>query len=374
VKLTWPQALAWRVRQHHLDAPVPRKAMLEVASRLCGLQAQVMSSAELTLWARVDKLAPADVHDALWQDRTLVKSWAMRGTLHLLPAAEYTTWQAALSTYRHYQQPAWLKYFQVSAAELEQLIEAIGEALDGTVASRNELADRVAQITGSKKLGNHVLQSWGSMLKPAAFRGKICFVPSVGQNVRFTRPDSWLKGWHAVEPDAARLDIARRYLSAYAPASAADFARWFAISPADARRLLERLGDEATTVDVDGQKLWMLREDIGVAAKLEPSGSVRLLPAFDQYVLGAPRDRAAFLDLKHKARVYRSQGWISPVLLVDGQMVGVWRHERKGTRLSVAVEPFEPVSQTVKRQTEAEAERLAAFIGGKLEIEWISAS
>jgi hypothetical protein len=101
---------------------------------------------------------------------------------------------------------------------------------------------------------------------------------------------------------------------------------------------------------------------------------VRLLPAFDQYVLGAPRDSAAFLDPKHKARVYRSQGWISPVLLVDGQMVGVWRHERKGSRLAVTVEPFERVAPSVKQKAEAEAERLAAFVGGKLEVEWISAS
>ena len=88
--------------------------MLNVASELCGLHAQVMSSAELTLWARVEGLGPEAVKKALWKDRSLVKLWAMRGTLHLLTAADYPTWQAALSTYDHYRRPGWAKYFGVT--------------------------------------------------------------------------------------------------------------------------------------------------------------------------------------------------------------------------------------------------------------------
>jgi hypothetical protein len=97
-RLSWRQVMAWRVRRHHLDRRVGPERMLEVASELCGVHAQVSSSADLTLWARVEGLAPEAVRDALWKDRTLVKTWAMRGTLHLLPSAEYGMWQAALST------------------------------------------------------------------------------------------------------------------------------------------------------------------------------------------------------------------------------------------------------------------------------------
>ena len=96
LKLTWPQAAAWRVRRHHLDRRAPAGSMLAVASRLCGLHAQLMSSAELTVWARVEDLDRKAVQRALWEDRTLVKTWAMRGTLHLLPAGELPLWHAAL--------------------------------------------------------------------------------------------------------------------------------------------------------------------------------------------------------------------------------------------------------------------------------------
>ena len=106
--------------------------MLAVASRLCGLHAQVMSSAELTLWARVENLDRAAVQRALWQDRTLVKTWAMRGTLHLLPTAELPIWHAALRTSGRFLKPErWEKHFGITIEELDSLTAAIAAALEG---------------------------------------------------------------------------------------------------------------------------------------------------------------------------------------------------------------------------------------------------
>ena len=112
--LTWAQAAAWRARRHALDARVPRERALEVVSGICGLHAQVMSSAELSLWARVEDLERDAVAKALWEDRTLVKQWAMRGTLHLLPADELGLWLGALATYAHWLKPCWFKAFNTS--------------------------------------------------------------------------------------------------------------------------------------------------------------------------------------------------------------------------------------------------------------------
>ena len=168
--------------------------MLAVASRLCGLHAQVMSSAELTVWARVEDLDRRAVQRALWEDRTLVKTWAMRGTLHLLPADELPLWHAALSTSRRYLKPAlWLKYFGITIEELDRLTEAVAAALESRVMTREELVHEVGRITGSAAFSAKIAQSsWGTILKPAAFTGRLCFGPSLGQRVRFTRPDTWL--------------------------------------------------------------------------------------------------------------------------------------------------------------------------------------
>lgn len=98
MELSWADVASWRARRHRLHERAPAESILEVVDELCGVHAQVMSSAELTLWARLADLSPDAVRAALWEDRTLVKTWAMRGTLHLLPAGDYGFWQVALST------------------------------------------------------------------------------------------------------------------------------------------------------------------------------------------------------------------------------------------------------------------------------------
>jgi hypothetical protein len=371
-RLTWPEVLAWRLTRQHLDHRAPRREALEVVSHICGLHAQVMSSAELTLWARVDDLEPDTVQKALWEKRSLVKTWAMRGTLHLLPAAELPIWIGAQGVLKpRYHTPSWLRYFGLTREEAEALIAAIPEALADRMLTREELAREVGRLVGSEELGGKLRDGFGALLKPAAFRSHLLFAPSVGQNVRFARPDWWLGEGEPVEAEEAAREVTRRYLAAYGPATREDFARWFGTSsPAQAGRLIESLGQEIASVEIEGSQAWMLAEHLPEVEVAEPSGVVRLLPAFDHYVVAAPRDREAVLPEALKSRVYRSQGWLSPVLLVDGRMEGVWRHERKGGQLIVEVEPFAEQPGWVRRRAEEEAERLARFLGGELEFGW----
>jgi uncharacterized protein YcaQ len=372
IELTWPQALKWRMRRHHLIERAAPNQMLAVTARIGGLHAQVMSSAELTLHARVEGLEREAVARALWEERSLVKLWAMRGTLHLLPAAELDTWLGALATYDHYLKPAWLRAFEITEEQLERLVDVIGEALDGRPLTREELGAAVARIAGEPELADKVQGSWGPYLKPASFRGRLCFGPSEGQKVRFTRPDSWLgRELTPPEPEAALREVTRRHLGAFGPAARADLARWWSVQPARAGRMLEALGEEVAEVDVEGTQGWMLREHADQAAAEEPPERlVHLLPGFDMWVIGAARDAAVLLDPAEKKRVYRNQGWISPVLLVNGRMDGVWKHERKGRRLTVTIEPFGKLPKWARKEAEAEAERLRAFLGGELELSW----
>jgi hypothetical protein len=371
IELTWPQALAWRLRRHHLTERAPREETLEVVARIGGLHAQVMSSAELTLHARVEGLEPNAVADALWEERSLVKLWAMRGTLHLLPAAELGTWLAALGTYDHYLKPASLRAFEMTPEELERLIDVIGEALNGDPLTREELGAAVARVSRSPELEEKVRGSWGAYLKPASFRGRLCFAPNDGQRVRFTQPAAWL-GREPGEVDAteALREVTRRHLAAFGPAAREGLARWWGVQPARAGRMLKSLQDEIVEVDLEGTAGWMLRDHAAEAQVAEPVELVRLLPGFDMWVIGAARDAAALLDPAEKKRVYRDQGWISPVLLVNGRMEGVWKHERKGKRLEVAIEPFRKLPKRARAEAEAEAERLAGFLGGALEVRW----
>jgi uncharacterized protein YcaQ len=372
VSLTWPEVLAWRLTRQHLDRRAPRREALEVVRHICGLHAQVMSSAELTLWARVDDLEPDTVQKALWEKRRLVKTWAMRGTLHLLPAAELPIWVGAQGVLKpRYHTPSWLRYFGLTREEAEALMAAIPEALADRMLTREELAQEVGQLVSSEELGGKLRDGFGALLKPAAFRGHLLFAPSVGQNVRFARPERWLREWESVEAEEAAREVTRRYLAAYGPATREEFARWFGTSsPAQAGRLIEGLGQEIASVEIEGSRAWMLAEHLPEVESAEPSEVVHLLPAFDHYVVAAPRNREAVLPEALKSRVYRPQGWLSAVLLVDGRMEGVWRHERKGGRLIVEIEPFAEQPGWVRRGAEEEAERLARFLGVELEFIW----
>ena len=348
--------------------------MVEVARRLCGLHAQLMSAAELTAWARVEGLERDEIRRALWEERTLVKTWAMRGTLHLLPADELPMWHAALGTSKRYlRESAWKKYYGITLKELDQITEAIGTALDGRVLTREELAQEVSRITGRRAFGPKVaLSSWGTLLRPAAFTGLLCFGPSEGQLVRFTRPASWLGcALKAVDPQTATADITRRFLATYGPATYHDLARWWIGGGVSiAREWIAALGEEVCPVDLEGTQSWILDAHAREISELEPAKSVRLLPGFDQYVIGASFHAERLLAGKLRSSVYRPQGWISPVLLVNGFMQGTWLYEIKGGRVNVAVEPFARVPTWVRRAAAQEAERLARFLGCSLNLVW----
>jgi hypothetical protein len=349
------------MERHHLVRRAPPSDLVDLVRDVCGLHAQLMSSAELSLWARSDGLERDAVREALWERRALVKLWATRGTLHLLPADDLGVWLSALGTYTNRG--------MTGHPEIDALTDAVAGALEGRFLTREELALAVERTTGTPELGEYVRFSWGSYLKPASFRGRLCFAPSDDGRVRFTSPRTWLPvAIEEPDPADALREVTRRFLAAYAPATAADFAVWWGAGPARGARMLAALGDEAAEVDVEGDRVWVLARDVRAIASAGSMDTARLLPAFDPWVVGAPREAPPQLDPRHKTRVYRPQGWISPVLLLNGRMAGVWRHALKRRRVVVELEPFAGLPGWARRQLDAEAERLAAFLDLELEL------
>ena len=361
--LSWADVHALRLTRHHLIDRAPRSQLDRVVGEIGGVQAQVMSSAELQVAVRVD-CTVQDVRDALWKRKALVKTWLMRGTLHLVPSADLPVFTAAMGAHELRYMNAWLKYLKVSEAELSKLFDRIGDALDGTPLTREELIAVVGR--GQSEHIRQVLRSgWGGVLKPVARRGQLCFGPNRGQGVTFVRPEAWLGKWRALEPAQAQADMAQRYLQAYGPATKHDFARWWGAWSEVGTAAWARLDDELVTVSVEGKQAQMLRADLKRIPK-DRSPSVQLLPSFDPYLMGhASRDH--LFDSTHRWKVSRVAGWISPVVLVDGRVDGVWSHTVGKQGMRVEIKPFESLSPKVVKEAGLRAESIAQAIGTKVE-------
>ena len=360
------QVAAWRLARHHLDRPAPRESLVDVASAVCGVHAQLMSSAELALAARVEGLTRDDLHEALWKSRTLVKTWAMRGTLHLVPARDLALYVAVLARTWDTVPGAWLRGHGVTLEQFEAIRDGVPHALDGRPRTREQLADRLAEIAGAD-VRELLLSGWGALLKPSAHRGDLCFGPNRGRNVTFVRPDRWLGRVPRHEPEEARRELVRRYLSAYGPSTADDLGRWLGLRGAAPKRLLATVADELADVQVEGRTASLLADGVDAVLNAGAPRSVRLLPAFDPYIVRM-RPRHDLVTERHEARIFRAQGWISPVVLVDGRAAGIWTHERRGRALEVRVEPFARLVAAQRRAAEAEAERLGAFLGSPVRV------
>jgi uncharacterized protein YcaQ len=359
--LTWEQVSSWRLRQHHLLERASPKQLLEVVSAVGGIHAQMTSAAELQLWARMDGISPNDVQEALWEKRRLVKTWAMRGTLHLINARDFAIYIAARAAFTIKRPPSYYTYHGVTPEELEAIKEGIPHTLNAEPKTREQLAEALAGWAGSPQLREVLLSGWGALLKPSAFRGDLCFGPNQGQNVTFVLPRSWIGDWQSVDPQEAMQEMARRYLQVYGPATVDDFAHWWGLQGGKAKKVFQGLGEEIQAVEVQGWEAWALAESLPEMQKLDRDHCVRLLPNFDPYVIAAARHSSYLLDEQNRGRVYRPQGWISPVVLVDGRMEGVWDNDKGSSGVTVRVEMFTPPSPRIKQGVEAEGERLEKF-------------
>jgi hypothetical protein len=247
--LTWSGVTSRRMARHALTEPAPDLGPAEVAGVLCGAHAQVLSAAEFSIGRRIAGATRADVQRALWEDRTLVKTFGPRGTVHLLPTADLPMWTGALSALPS-SVPAHPEPVRFSAEQAEEVIAAIGDALADTELTVDELTEAIVDRTGPWA-GEETMEAfqdrwprWRQLTSTAAHRGVLCFGPNRGRNVTYTNPHRWLPGFRPDDGEAALRGLVTRYLYAYGPATPQHFARWLAIPPRRAVALFDELAGE----------------------------------------------------------------------------------------------------------------------------------
>ncbi|MFD4476874.1 winged helix DNA-binding domain-containing protein [Streptomyces sp. NPDC058471] len=372
--VTWSAANARRMeRQFLLTTAKPGQAGPgEVVDAMLAAQAQVLSAAELSVGLRMDGATRQDVRDALWgEEPSLVKTNGPRGTIHLLPYAQLPLWTAALPAVPSGPSP-FKAEARVTPAQAEEIVTAIGEALDGVRLTIDELSEAVVARTGPWA-GDLVMPAfqgmwprWRQVMHLAGQRGALCFAPDRGRKVTYTRPQDFGEPMGAEE---ATRQLVRRFLYAYGPATSHEYAKWLAGPPGWASTLFASLSSagEIEAVDMEGEAVsWVVAGDTEFPA--QPAQGVRLLPYFDAYVIASHPRARLFPGRAYERALNRGQAGNFPVLLVDGVAAGVWHQRRSGRRVTVTVEPLDRLSARQERGLAVEVERVGEVLEARPEL------
>ena len=322
-------------------------AMSDPAAVVRALLAVQAQDYRASLWAialRTPEGTEADVERAI-EARAIVRTWPMRGTLHFVPA-EDARWMLRLLAPRVITKSA-ARHRELGLDEA--VFARAGAILEGALSGGRRLT-RPALFALLEEHGIATASQRGvHVLGVLSMRGLLCHGPHEGKQPTFVLLDEWVPGGAALEGDEALVALARRYVAGHGPATTRDFAWWTGLPLGTARRALELAGIVA---DEGG----MHRGD---ATREIPAPRVHLLPPFDEYTVGY-QDRSAILDPAHAART--RNGIMSPVVVIEGRIAGVWSRAAKKGEVVVRIELFAPVARSLHRELERAAARYGAFL------------
>jgi hypothetical protein len=358
--------------ERHLLLPVGSGSAAEVVRRLCGVQAQVASSADLAVRVRQTQSRAGDVAAAL-ADGRLIKTWAMRGTLHLFTPDEAGEYLSLMASSRSWERPIWERYFGVSPKKMEDLRAVVTGILGDRAMTREELIAEVTKRRGFRHIGEALASSWGTVFKPLAWQGDICIGPTRGNRVTFMRPETASKKWRGVpDADDAWPHVVLRYLGSYGPATPDGFAAWLSRGTIPRRKLRswfeELTGSQIVPVDVEGEAMFILARDADALARAKPTGEIRLLGGFDQWVLGPGTDDGHVTPSGRRRAVSKQSGWIAPVVLSGGVVSGTWEADKK----MLTVTWFREAGKPPIRAIEREAKRITRILNRDLSTEFVT--
>ncbi len=363
MELSWSDARRLRIQAQGLG--FERAADVESAVRAAGaIQAQDRLGMLLGVGTRSVGLTAADVDHARNVERSVVRSWLMRGTLHLVAGSDFRWMLGLLGEKMDAKALKRRADLGISADDHARVLELFRRHLagGGTIV-RSEIPGAL-EAAGLPAAG----QAPRHLLRTASMLGVICFGADRDDDEAHVLIDEWLPD-PGLEPSDPAAELARRYFAAYGPATAADFRWWTGLPAADTRRGFEAVAGELAEVSVEGTAMWMTSE---AAAQTEqvlaaPDHRVRVAGPFDPYLLGYAKRELGVAGSLLK-RINAGGGMIRSCVLIDGRLVGTWDRKRRARGLAVTVTAFEALSDEAQSQLDAEFAEIGRFLG--TEINW----
>lgn len=328
--MTAEEILLRRLASQHLLSSADCRT---TAGELCGVQAQFLSNALHALAIRCDK---ADTGG-------LVKSWTLRGTVHVFPAED-------LPLFLHHGRRRQLRPCdtlegdeRVTAARKAYFAQKILEEISAGRDTREELKAACAAAGMTPEEGESIFNPWGGLLRALCEQGKIC------HKVQEKKAFCLCPPFEPMEEGEARLELARRYFAHYGPATVKDAAYFFGTTQADIRACLERL--PVTAEEWEGRTYYSIP---GAEIDTGEVPECLFLAGFDPLMLGYEKTESLFLPREHLRGIFSLAGIVMPAVLLRGRVVGRWK--RTGRKAAVTL--FEPVDEAGRRHIEDRAHRL----------------
>ena len=342
-----------------------RAAPATILRDVCGLQAQVLSAAGLGMRARSAGLRLLDVDRALTEERSIVRSWLMRGTLHVV-AAEDLHWLLAVLG------PLFAGGNQRRHAQLGLTADIKAR---GVTAIR-QILSRSGPLT-RYQIVDH-LRSHGIILDPrtqapihliafAAQKGVLCLgADRDNGEPTYALLDDWIDRKVAKVVKEPLGELARRYFAAYGPATLEDLAAWSGLPAAEARSAVLAARPSLGEVKITGRSAFLPKNRLtNLASPTSSEPFLRLLPAFDTYLLGY-RSRDLAVPRALRQRLQRGGGWLHPAVVVNGRAVAAWSLKKSGKIGQVQVEAAVALSANMRTAIDTEVADIGRFLGTEL--------
>lgn len=348
-----------RLLNQHIASP-HRQDPAAVVATLGAMQGQDFPGALWSIGLRLSDATESSVEGAFAR-RKIVRTWMMRGTLHVV-AANDVRWMLSLLSPRIIANAApRCRQLQLDDKIFDRCRKLFAQALSSdrqlTRAAMLELVEREGISTAGQR-GYHIL--WR-----LAQEGLLCFGPRSGKEHTFALLDDWIKPAKPMSREAALVELAWRYFTSHGPATLADFVGWSGLKVAEARAGLDAIAAKLSRYEKDGVTCWMTSK---VAEPKTESQLVHLLPGFDEYLLGY-KDRRAVLDVRHAQKIVPGgNGMFLPTLIINGRVAGIWKRAFKKKFVAISVSTFIALKKAEKVSVALAAERYGKFVGLPAEI------
>ena len=342
----------WRLQNQSL-ARTKFTRPSEVVAWMGAVQAQDYLGALWAIGLRSQNAVEADIEKAL-ADKTIIRTWPMRGTLHFVAAADIR-WMLELLTPRivNGMKRRLQVHFGLDEATFGRSKELFIRALQGGKQLTRPAMYKVLEAGGipaGEMRGLHILSR-------LAQDGVICFGAREGKQPTFALLDEWSPTAKRMERDASLAELAGRYFTSHAPATLQDFIWWSGLTVAEAQAALEMAKPQLVKEVIAGQTYWLASSQ---PSPKEKSPKAYLLPSYDEYTV-AYKDRSAVLNPLYAKQ--SGNGIFSPTIVIDGQVAGTWKRTIKKDALLITLSPFEKPSKPEVQAVADAADRYGKFLG-----------